>query len=400
MKRQHNTLRVSIFLAKRGILHGSKSVFLLSSAVITLLYINLLFIPSLMQGASQRVDTLTRQTLTSDIIMTPVVNSSVDDAATMVDELSKYDGVFAATSTYQVGNKVISGDHSASSQIFAIDPDTYSQVFQNTIINGSPLSADSTSIAIGVQITGEGLSGYRYDTSLQSGSVGDVVTLQLQGDVRLETMIGAVINNGFKQADSRVYIASNVLADKMPLSKDRASAFYVKLDDPERYEGVLESLRNDYPEYRVELGVASTGIDDQVGTINLISAMLGIISLVVAAIMIFTVTYVDLTNRRRLIGIQRAIGVTTMAIQLSYILRTTVAVAIGLIVGALLYVFALIPLSRMYPFSFPNGPVSLVMQYSLMIKYSYLLALSALIATLVPTMQILRAKLVDVIWGR
>lgn len=352
-----------------------------------------------MKGASQRVDTLTRQTLTSDIIMSPTLTNSVDNATEIVQGLLKHDGIAAATSTYQVGNRVTMNEHSTSTTIIAIDPDTYNKVFQNTLASGSALSSDSSGVLVGVQTTGAGLSGYKYDTSLHGGSVGDKISLQLQNSTSIDAPIEGVVDNNFKQADSRTYISLRALAKVMPTAQNKASTFYIKVNTSDNIDTVLDSLRSSYPDYQIQLGTSSTGIDDQIGTINLISAMLGAISLVVAAIMIFTVTYVDLTNRKKLIGIERAIGITTAAIQMSYIIRTVVAVIIGLAVGAVLYIAVLIPLSQAYPFSFPNGPVSLVAQHKLMVRYSYLLALSALIATIVPTVQILRAKLIDVIWG-
>lgn len=400
MKTKSNTFRVSIFLAKRGILHGNRSVFFLSAAVIALLYINLLFIPSLMQGASRRVDEIARKTLTSDIVMTPAEGGTVDGAHAIVEKLSDYEGIEAATSTYQVGNRVTRGEYSTNSQIIAIDPSTYDKVFQNTLVSGAELSEHSDGILLGVQTTGEGLSSDKYAYSLKGGSVGDTASLQLQNGSVIDVPVEGIINNSFKQADSRTYITKHAIAAAMPTAEDKASTFYIKASDTKNVNKLLDSLRSNYPNYQFQLGTASSGIDDQVGTINLISAMLGVISLVVAAIMIFTVTYVDLANRRRLIGIERAIGITASAIQMSYVIRTIIAVFIGLTVGAIMYIMALIPLSQAYPFSFPNGPVSLTAQYGLMLRYSYLLGLSALIAALIPTTQILRAKIVDVIWGK
>ena len=50
-----------------------------------------------------------------------------------------------------------------------------------------------------------------------------------------------------------------------------------------------------------------TIVQDQTATFRLISDILKIISLLMAAITIFTITYIDLVDKRRQIGIERAI---------------------------------------------------------------------------------------------
>jgi putative ABC transport system permease protein len=92
-----NSLKVSFFLAKRGILHGNRSVFFLSAAVIALLFINLLFIPSLLKGASSRVTQQTVGTLTSDVIMIPTYSAKANDQEAILNEIRSRDDVAATT---------------------------------------------------------------------------------------------------------------------------------------------------------------------------------------------------------------------------------------------------------------------------------------------------------------
>jgi len=52
---------------------------------------------------------------------------------------------------------------------------------------------------------------------------------------------------------------------------------------------------------------------------------------------VFIVTYVDLVNKRRTIGIERAIGISGRAITLNYLLKAVVFTFFGVLFGAALF---------------------------------------------------------------
>jgi putative ABC transport system permease protein len=253
---------------------------------------------------------------------------------------------------------------------------------------------------LGAHIAGRGVASGQLDKTLQGVGVGSDVNLELQGGNVVTLPVSGIFDNDFKQSDSRSLIGFDTAVAVAPQTANRPSTMYIKARDTQSVSELAEALETAYPDYQVQLGGESVGIDEQVGTINLINSILSIISLFVAAVMIFIVTYVDLNNRRRLIGIERAIGITAASIQLSYVIKTIVAAIIGIALGSVLYLLVLIPLSQTMPFRFPSGPVSLVPQHGLMLRYGGLLLLSAIVATLIPTWYTLRAKLVEVIWGR
>jgi hypothetical protein len=102
-----------------------------------------------------------------------------------------------------------------------------------------------------------------------------------------------------------------------------------------------------------DLGAA---VQDQTASYQLISDILKFISLVMAAITIFTITYTDLVSKRRQIGIERAIGIRSGPIMLSYVLKARAYALAGVGTGFVLFRFAVTPLVHSHPFRFPNGP--------------------------------------------
>ena len=63
--------RVGAFLAGRSLLRGNRGVAVTTTLMLLLIYISLLFLPSLIQGAVVRVQDQLVDTLTSDVVVTP-----------------------------------------------------------------------------------------------------------------------------------------------------------------------------------------------------------------------------------------------------------------------------------------------------------------------------------------
>lgn len=159
----------------------------------------------------------------------------------------------------------------------------------------------------------------------------------------------------------------------------------------------LEPIRADV-EFQTPEQLAAA-IQDQVETFDLVNQIMRVISLLVAAITVFIITYVDLTNRRRQIGIERAIGIRSGAIVGSYVLKSMFTAAIGTGLGALLFRFAIVPLVDRFPFTFPNGPVTLETDVATTVQTSVILLVVAAISATLPAIHTVRMKILDAIWG-
>ncbi len=161
-----------------------------------LIYVSLLFLPSLIQGAVNRVNAQLVDTLTSDIVITSASKAaSIDDAGAYLAKIRETAGVAQATAVYRVGTQVTYGANSGSWTVDAIDPATYGQVFTtpSNILEGRPLTAGDTSQALlGIGIAGAGQTSVRgYKASLQSVHAGDKVSITLTtGKVGTFTVAG------------------------------------------------------------------------------------------------------------------------------------------------------------------------------------------------------------------
>ena len=84
------------------------------------------------------------------------------------------------------------------------------------------------------------------------------------------------------------------------------------------------------------------------------------ICMIIAAVTIFIVIYLDISNKRQQIGILRAIGIKAYLIRSVHVLQTVIYAVLGLAVGSLLYFIIIVPYFLAHPFSIPIGDVTLV----------------------------------------
>lgn len=143
----------------------------------------------------------------------------------------------------------------------------------------------------------------------------------------------------------------------------------------------------------------ASAIQDQLDTFALINNIMRVMSLVVAAITVLIITYIDLTNRRRQIGIERAIGIRSSAIVGSYVIKSMVTAMIGTALGWLVFRVVLVPAVDRRPFHFPNGDVTLgVVRETAQDNLTILLVVAAAAAA-VPAIRTVRMRILDAIWG-
>jgi len=400
------TLRVSLFLAGRSVIRSNYGVAVTTVLMMLLIYTSLLFLPSLIQGAVNRINDQLVNTLTSDIVITPVTKAaSIDDAGAYLAKIRQTPGVAQATAVYRVGTQVSYGDNNSGSwTVDAIDPATYGQVFttpSNTFEGRALNSSDTSGVLLGIGIAGADQTSLRgYKASLQTVRAGDKVGITLTtGKTSTFTVVG-IYDNQFPLSDDDAYITMAEAEKLVPGSSDHATAIYVKTSsgaDVNQVAQRLSPLRSGMKfETSEDLG---TTVEDQVATFNLISDILKIISLAMAAITIFIITYIDLVNKRRQIGIERAIGIRSAPIVISYVIKACAYALAGIGGGFLLFKYAITPAVSQHPFHFPNGPVTLATTWGETIRDLVILIIVAVFAALAPSLRSVHIKILDAIWG-
>ena len=286
----------------------------------------------------------------------------------------------------------------------AIDPASYARVFTTPrdIFDGGPLTQRATDqVLLGIGIAGSGETSMRgYRASLHDVYAGDQVSLTFIGGKTAPFTVVGVYDNQFPQSDDSAYITMYEAQKLDPAIADRATAIYVRTRpgaDVNKIARRLTALRAGVK----SLTSANLGatVQDQVATYRLISDILKVISLLMAAITIVTITYIDVVHRRRQIGVARAIGIRPAPIVASYVLKAWAYALAGVGVGLVLFRYAVVPFVSSHPFQFPNGPVALAATTGEMTRDLVFLVVVAALAALAPALRSVRIPILDSIWA-
>ena len=131
----------------------------------------------------------------------------------------------------------------------------------------------------------------------------------------------------------------------------------------------------------------------------MISIILGVIGTIVAGITIFIIIFVSIVNKRRQIGILKAIGMKQNTIILSFVMQAIFYAIIGIILGASLVLFVIRPFFIANPLDFPIGWVSLKITFNILRISNISLMLAALIGGFIPAFRGAKESILDTIWG-
>jgi len=402
-----NSLNVAVFMALKSLRRGDVRVLLLTVSMLILVYLNLVFTPSLLSGAVQRINDKTRNTISSDLVFQPSgdipIIFPVEEFMAYIEAL---DGVEAACARNNIGAEIRYGSERFATGIYAIDPVKDSEVFgiSTTVIEGEYLEqGDIGQIFLGVQVAGADRENLElYPGSLKSVHAGSTVTVDYINGVEKEYTVKGIFFTEFVQGDIRAYVSQDDYRTTVPRQlQNSATAVYVKLNKGADRAQVIDKVMSvapgqlKYQTWEDALGV----LKSMTRSFDQIIAILRTTALIVAAITIFIVTYVDLVNKRRQIGIERAIGITSTSIVLSYIIRAVIYAAFGILAAALIFRYVVVPIEGEHPFHFPFGNVMLAVDVPELVSSAAILCAVAVVSAFIPAWQTVRTKIIDAIWS-
>lgn len=403
--RRTRALRVAGFLGIRSITRGNRAVLALTAFLMALVYAQLLFIPSLIQGAIERVEGELRGSLTSNIAGAPAgASTTIDDTDALLRDIRSTEGVEAATSTLLAGTQIVHENATGSWSVLAVRPDEFGEVFDvpADMIEGSFLdAADTNAIVLGVGVAGaDRTTSASYRSSLQTVHAGDTVTVTLLNGQEQSFVVKGIYETQLTPADQRAFVNRSALDAVAPQVAGKSTGVFVRTREVGDEAAVVERLRGKAPNVRFETWQGlSVAVKDQTDSFNIIKSILNVVALLVAAITVFIVTYVDLVSKRRTIGIERAIGITPASLTASYALRAVVFAIIGVALGAAIFLGVIVPVVHRHPFQFPTGPVELSVSGRELRRDALILMTVAVVGAVIPASRSVRVRLIEAIWG-
>lgn len=396
-------VKIPFFLVRRYLQHGNKWTLSLIIVLMSIAFINLVFVTSLFNGIIESSNNQVINTSTGHIIMMPSDgNDIIKDPDAAIEEIIKTGGVTAASPQLFVPGRISYKKISGNWQILAIDPSMEKKVtnIHSKMISGTYLEdSDTDQIIIGRQIAG-GDDIEMNAMSFRGAKVGEKVTLSLHGITR-EFTIRGIFYTKFIDTDLRAFISRRALEDMMPQYKKAYSNINIRIDkngEEKRIAGVLQQ-RAGGGTFHTWKEVAGF-MESVTESFDVINALMTMVGMMIAAVTIFIVIYVDISSKRQEIGVLRAIGIKPYLIRLSYVLQSVVYSLFGVLLGGAVFFFAIVPYMESHPFEMPIGDAVLVVNHADYVFRSVLIIAVGIVSGLIPAFIITRQKLLDSIFNR
>ena len=399
------SFRVATFLALKSIVRGNVGIIVLTIFMLILVTMNLLFVPGLISGATVSMNTILVKTYSGDIIIEPEGdNTVINHVDELIATIESVDGVVAASARNNINAYVTFEDERVSCVVIGINPAQERAVFEvaESLIEGRYLDArDRGQILLGIQLAGADREDIElYSSSLRHVHAGDKVVVTYSSGIEKQYTVKGIFDTGFIQTDIQAFVTDLEFNSVMPNMNNKASSIRVKLEEGVAPELIIERIAS------LRDGLAFQTWDETAGLLEsmtesfvLINQILNVVNYLIAGITVFIVTYVDVVNRRRQIGIQRAIGIKSHSITISYLIRALFYAIVGLIIGILAFKYLIIPLEARHPFEFPFGPAYLTTKPAYTARMAFVLLTVSLVAAFIPVWRMMRIKILDAIWG-
>ena len=395
-------LKVSFFLAWKSITRGNKGTLILTVMIMSLIFVNLIFLPSIISGIGESINQLSIDYLCANLIIEPKEdNFYINNVDSIQKKLNRLDGVVGTSSRYVTGATFTHKSKFVSGAIYSVNPTDEIVVtkFHTKLIDGEYLSkADTDEIIMGVELTGEeGVVGEQAD--LGGVTVGDKIEVTFSNGVIREYRLKGIYKTGPMGTDKFTFITKKEMESVLGLD-NKASEILVKI-----------SQRGDEEEFRkkfMEIGISEDiktwedrmagVVESMLSSFNLINLISAVISLVMAVVVMFIVIYINIVHKRKQIGILKAIGINQRAIIHSYVIQALVYCFSGIIVGSFLLLF-LTSYMTANPLEFPMGAVTPLIESQLVIQSIISLIIVSLIAGFIPSWKTAREDILKAIWG-
>ena len=411
-------IRVGSFLARRELLRANKWTTGLITFVMMLTFLNLVVVSGILVGLIQGSVDAHKRYDTGDVIVSSFLNKAYIEqtpevlaAAKTVQGFSsavvRYTGSARIESNYRTTIKPDELRDGAGASLLGVDPvaeHNFSGI-DKFMIEGTWLEpTDTDSIVVGKYLV------YKYTPitapgfqALKDVSVGSRIKVTV-GSVSKEYYLKGIMSSKVDTFDTSVIMVDSEarkLIGRTDANANQVSILLAPGSDPvvAKNQLIAAGIGDDGTVQTNEEALPKFLIDIE-NTFAILGNAISGIGLVVAAITIFIVIFVNAITRRRFIGILKGIGIAPRAIIVSYIIQSMFYALVGSAIGAVIVFAMLKPSIAAHPINFPfSDGILVATAYG-----TFLRAMTLLVATIVagyiPARIVINQNTLDAILGR
>lgn len=384
-------MQAILFYARKDI-GKNKKTFLFIILAISLVNANIIILNGFMGGMIDDFVDKTMETSSGHLNIYPDYNERyINGLGIKEQKLEKIEGVIAFSPRLAASGTLSYKEKSKSIKILALEPLKENRItlMLSKLDSGETLGPDDrTSILVS----------YRLADELKA-KAGDDVTLVFEKGIIKVYRIKGIIRTGLELDKNTVIMNLEEASDRLNIN-NKASMILVKLQDRLMAENHKDVISR-------ELGVSKIKIWQQeveavvssMNTFKQITDAINIIGLFAAAVSVGTILYINIQNKKRQIGIMKAIGLKDSQIFSVYILEGLLLSIIGIIIGSALGYLGTSYLEA-HPFYDPIlGSMGPRFHVTLLYNASIELILTVILAAMYPATLAGRINIIKAIWG-
>lgn len=409
------SVRLGFFLALRQLRRSNPWSTVLIVSVMVLTFLNLVVVSGILVGLIQGSIDANQHGYVGDIAMGPIGDKTViENSAALVALAQNHPAVQTVTARYITGGTTESNykyvtDSSdrtlAGAQIVGVNPATELAFtnYDKYMTEGEFLKpGDYDQVVLGANLLsrylGFEIAGFK---SLDDVYVGTKIRVVVNGAQR-DVVVKGVIKRKVDEIDRAVFFSEEQFKDLTGINDVAIISMTLKPGyDAERVrDELITSGAGRYAHVRTFTEAMPKFVIDMKNTFAMLGNMISSIGLVVAAITVFIVIFINALTRRKFIGIMKGIGISGRTIEISYVFQSMFYAIIGSVVGLLLLYGFLVPFFARNPINFPFSDGILVATYAGTAARVGVLILVTFIAGYIPAWMIVRRNTLNSILGR
>jgi len=400
-----NDIKVGALIAYCSIKRGNKKTLAFIVFVLSLIFLNLVFLPSMIGGLSGMFTGFMQDYPYGDIVIEPGGdNTYINNADNVLQIVRAVNGVRAATKRLDAAASIEHKQKVVGSTITGLLPtEEYDISRYPYIISEGDFLGDLSrnEIIIGAMLV-EGYFGSEIYDNLGQVREGSLVDVTYSNGVKRTYKVKGIMEGTFEVVDLNALVHYKEIEDVYGLDSNKATRVVVRIDKQGTEDIVKDKIISaGVKEPTFTWADKSESIMRQamqsIGAINVMSKF---VSLVVGAALILIIIYINVLNRKKEIGILKAVGITPGSIVLSYAFLSMFYVSMGIFVGLILY-FTLMLYFQANPFRmYETIKIRPEIDYLFLIQNILTMLVLSVIAGILPAWMVSKESILKAIWGR
>lgn len=400
-----NDIRVGALIAYFSIKRGNKKTLIFIVFVLSLIFMNLVFLPSMIGGMTVIFTGMMQDYPYGDIVIEPSGdNTYINNADSVLQKVRAVEGVRAATKRLDAGASIEHKQKVVGATITGLLPTEEYDVSQYPYIISEgdflgDLSRDE--IIIGAMIAGTGFGSEIYD-NLGEVRPGSLVDVTYSNGVKRTYKVKGIMEGTFELVDLNALVNYKEIEDVYGLEESKATSVVVRVDKQGSEDQVKDKIREAGVNEQIFTWAdkSETLIKQAMQSMGAIDAMSKFVSLIVGAALVLIIIYINVLNRKKEIGILKAVGITPRSIVLSYAFLSTFYVSLGIFAGLILY-FSLMFYFQVNPVVFyETMEIRPQIDYMLLIESIVTMLTLSVIAGILPAWSVSKESILKAIWSR